>query len=58
MTQVSNKRKKSEEKKKINSSMETLLGNISKFQCQLYYRQIEKYKKTLKNFQDKYFAFG
>jgi len=29
--------------------METLLGNISKFQYKLYYRKTPKYKKTPKN---------
>jgi hypothetical protein len=38
--------------------METLLGNIRKFQYKLYYSMTPKYKKDPKKFQDKYFAFG
>jgi hypothetical protein len=38
--------------------METLLGNIRKFQYKLYYRIVPKYKKRPKKLQDKYFAFG
>lgn len=46
-------RKLLKKRQKINTSMETLLGEISKFSITIVLQADKKYKRPLKNFQDK-----